>query len=497
MGLMQKFKREIRSVNGKMLAFDLRNGMGATLGGLFEKIARGKVHDSEIREIYGVEDESEPGMARIQAGPQFMPSTKAGKFTALVSMRGVALYDLEYQPYCFSTSLLATVMDQLGNDPTVDTIVLSINTPGGHVTGTQEAADAVWAARKKKTVIGIVDPLCASAGYWIGSQCTKLIGVPSADIGSIGVFMTHYDCSAMMADSGIKPTFIYAGEHKVEGNAMEPLSADALAWFQSEVDDTYQQFLAAVARGRGISADKVLENFGKGRCYGAPMAKRVGMIDEIATLKQAYKGVGISLEMPQDTGRRRIEGDEPAQAEAKVTITGDAIVNGDITANEQRQAADLTAIDANLGEATAGGLQNNFLTEDGCGKVTFREVRSPGSVMVYAEEAWPVKVVVAGEMLRSKFPVSVFSVVGNTLTFAVANGAAVYTKIGETEDDCWVCTLEPNSSFTPPPAHESPEASGQSGRDNLRAAGAAIEAAADANRRAAEAARMRLAVLSA
>jgi hypothetical protein len=45
MGLMQRFKREIRSVNGKALAFDLRNGIGAALGGLFERIARGKVHD--------------------------------------------------------------------------------------------------------------------------------------------------------------------------------------------------------------------------------------------------------------------------------------------------------------------------------------------------------------------------------------------------------------------------------------------------------------------
>jgi ClpP class serine protease len=141
------------------------------------------------------------------------------------------------------------------------------------------------AARKKKTVIGIVNPLCASAGYWIGASARRLIGVPSADIGSIGVFMCHYDCSAMLADAGIKPTFIFAGEYKVEGNSMEPLGEEAQGLVpKSEVDQTYSDFLAAVARGRGITADKVvIEKFGKGRCYGAD-GEAVGMIDEISTI---------------------------------------------------------------------------------------------------------------------------------------------------------------------------------------------------------------------
>jgi signal peptide peptidase SppA len=215
----------------------------------------------------------------------------------------------------FSTSLLAVIMDHLANDPSVDTIVLDINTPGGHVTGTQEAADAVWKARQKRGHRHR-QSACASAGYWIGSQCTKLIAVPSADIGSIGVFMCHYDCSAMLADAGIKPTFIYAGEYKVEGNSMEPLGDEAKAWFQSEVDQTYQDFLAAVARGRGITADKVLEKFGKGRCYGAPMAKKVGMIDEISTIlgrrrprssrrvrKAANQSASASTSMPTRSGQ--------------------------------------------------------------------------------------------------------------------------------------------------------------------------------------------------
>lgn len=353
MGLMQRFKREIRSVNGKQLAFDMNHGFGATLGGLFERVARGKVRDSEVREVYGLDkDGDDKYVARVQRGPQLVPSQNQGKYTAVVTAHGVAMYDLEWQPYVFSTLRLSQTLDQLANDPSVDQIVMDINTPGGHVTGTAEAADAVWAARKKKPVIGIINPLCASAGYWIGSQCSKLIAVPSADVGSIGVFMCHYDCSAMLADAGIKPTFIYAGEHKVEGNSMEPLSEEARSWFQSEVDQTYRDFLAAVARGRGVSSDDVLEKFGKGRCYSAQMAKRVGMIDEIQTVKMALKGVGLTLEMPQygeasvDLSAETEHPDVNAVDEASSAAEPEAVADeSDATAESNEQSVELETVE--------------------------------------------------------------------------------------------------------------------------------------------------------
>ncbi|WP_051334355.1 S49 family peptidase [Bradyrhizobium sp. Ai1a-2] len=429
MGKMQQFKREIRSSNGRVFAFDLRNGFGAVLGGLFEKIARGKVHDQEIREIYGLEDEGdrEPMHVRIAAGPQMTPSSKPGKYTALVSMHGVALYDLEFQPYCFSTLLLSQIMDQLANDPTVDTIVLDINTPGGHVTGTQEAADAVFKAAKKKTVVGIINPLCASAGYWIGSQCTRLVAVPSADIGSIGVFMCHYDCSAMLADFGLKPTFIYAGEYKTEGNSMEPLSDEARAFYQSEVDQTYDDFLTAVARGRGVSKDVVLQKFGKGRCYGAPMAKRLGMVDEVATIKLALQSVGLTMEMPEDGRRRRGEDQAPAE---------------DAQAPEG-QIAPAAA------ETEEAAVTDQVVELEGCEPFAVRRDRDGDAIKAYVLEPWPAKVVMAPELFHSQS--SYVTVTGTTVTIAVDNGAAVYSKIGISRQGDWVCVLAEGSSFSPPP----------------------------------------------
>lgn len=273
------FKREIRSANGKLLAFDLRGGLGSALMPLFERIGQGqRVYEGELQEMLAERSAAITGQGRLQA---------SSRASAVVSMHGVATYATDVPGYCFSTLRFSQTINEAANDPAIANIILDIDTPGGAVTGTQEAADAVWAARRRKPVVGIINPLCASAGYWIGSQCTKLIAVPSADIGSIGVFMCHYDCSAMLADAGVKPTFVFAGEYKTEGNSMEPLSAKGRVFYQSEVDKTYQDFLTAVARGRGTSTAKVRSDFGGGRCFAAPDALRVGMVDAIAPLSIA------------------------------------------------------------------------------------------------------------------------------------------------------------------------------------------------------------------
>lgn len=174
-------------------------------------------------------------------------------------------------------------------DPDVETIVLQVDSPGGSVYGVQELSDEIYNARASKRVIAIADDLAASAAYWVGSAASEFIVTPSGEVGSIGVVAMHVDYSAALEEEGIKVTFIHAGENKVEGNAYEPLEADARAFMQKRVDDYYGAFVKAVARNRGVSVSEVEKNFGQGRVYGSADAKRLGMVDRVATLHETMQ----------------------------------------------------------------------------------------------------------------------------------------------------------------------------------------------------------------
>jgi hypothetical protein len=54
-----------------------------------------------------------------------------------------------------------------------------------------------------------------------------------------------------------QPTFIFAGQYKVEGNELEPLADTALQHIQAEVNAVHDTFVKDIVagRGRGLTAD--------------------------------------------------------------------------------------------------------------------------------------------------------------------------------------------------------------------------------------------------
>lgn len=180
-------------------------------------------------------------------------------------------------------------------DPDVKAIVMPIDSPGGSVFGVSELGDLIFAARGKKPIIAQVDPMAASAAYWLATQADEIVVTPSGMVGSVGVLVLHEDISGWLEQLGVKETFVHAGEFKVEGNPFEPLSEVAKAELQRSVDHYYGMFVAAVARGRGVKGNVVKADFGKGRMLEAPQAVAAGMADKVGTLADTLQRFGVTL----------------------------------------------------------------------------------------------------------------------------------------------------------------------------------------------------------
>lgn len=184
---------------------------------------------------------------------------------------------------------LESAIAEAVNDPEVGSVVLDIDSPGGEVDGLPEFASFLRAARDRKPVIAQVNSLAASAAYWIAAQASEIVVTPSGEVGSIGVYTAHQDVSGAMDKAGVRTTLISAGKYKVEGNPYEPLGEDALGAIQDHVDEFYGMFVNDVARGRGVTADVVLSEYGEGRTLLAKAAKAAGMVDRIDTLGETVR----------------------------------------------------------------------------------------------------------------------------------------------------------------------------------------------------------------
>lgn len=173
---------------------------------------------------------------------------------------------------------------EAADDPSTSGILLLVNSPGGGVALIQETAEEIRRARTVKPVVAIARTCCCSAALYLAGQADELIATPSADVGSVGVFVIHIDASKLNDRVGIAPTYVYAGKYKVETNSSAPLAEDARAFLQRGVDATYAQFIKDLAIGRRTSETTIRSKYGDGRYFGAVEAKQRGMVDRIDTL---------------------------------------------------------------------------------------------------------------------------------------------------------------------------------------------------------------------
>lgn len=165
--------------------------------------------------------------------------------------------------------------------PSVSTIVLDWDSPGGSAAGATEFAREMLKARAVKPVISHANFQMCSGAYWTGACATEVIASPSAVLGSIGVYTLHEDLSKALEDMGVKLTFIAAGKYKVDGNPAEPLSETARARLTALVTATYDHFIADVAEGRHASAAAVRSGYGEGAVLNADEALAAGLVDRI------------------------------------------------------------------------------------------------------------------------------------------------------------------------------------------------------------------------
>lgn len=183
-----------------------------------------------------------------------------------------------------STQMLVSSIDKARNDPNVKSALLILDSPGGTVDGTSDAADAVRRFREDKTIVALADGLMASAAYWIGSAATAVYAAnPTTAVGSIGVVASHVDMSEYEKKIGIKTTEIYAGKYKRIASDRAPLSEEGRATIQDHVDYLYSIFVEAVAKNRGVSVEDVLENMADGRIFVGQRAVDAGLVDGVST----------------------------------------------------------------------------------------------------------------------------------------------------------------------------------------------------------------------
>jgi len=180
------------------------------------------------------------------------------------------------------------LLDRVEKDKSVKAVVLRVDSPGGVVGACQEIHDKVKELKKKKPVVVSMGSVAASGGLYISVPATKIVANPGTITGSIGVIIQTYNLRKLAQKIGVEVITVKSGRFKDLLNPFKEPDPEALKIVQQLIDDSYQQFVEAVAEGRNLPVEKVKE-FADGRIFTGRQAKELGLVDELGSIEKAVE----------------------------------------------------------------------------------------------------------------------------------------------------------------------------------------------------------------
>ncbi len=226
-----------------------------------------------------------------------------GIFLPEVSIPGEKIGLVKIEGIIKSSDTYLRLLNKLEEDEDVKAIVLRVDSPGGVVGACQEIHDKVKEISQKKPVVVSMGSIAASGGLYISVPATKIVANPGTITGSIGVILQSYNVKQLADKIGIKVITVKSGKFKDLLNPFREPDEKTLQILQALIDDSYNQFVEAVAEGRKLPVEKV-KKFADGRIFTGRQAKELGLVDELGNFDRA---VEVARELSKSPDARIFE----------------------------------------------------------------------------------------------------------------------------------------------------------------------------------------------
>lgn len=175
-------------------------------------------------------------------------------------------------------------LDDARLDSAVNQVVLDIDSPGGHVRGLFEALAAVERCRAAKSIT-VSASNAQSAAYALAAAAGRIEATNvGATFGSIGVAVSAW----------LDPELVHVTSTEAPDKRPDLATESGKAVVRKQLDALHELFADAIAQGRGTTAGRVNESFGRGATLLAHQAMQLGMIDSIAGASKGVGAVGAS-----------------------------------------------------------------------------------------------------------------------------------------------------------------------------------------------------------
>lgn len=239
----------------------------------------------------------------LTALPKEKTPSKSAKVGIIVA-RGVIM-DGDQPPGNVGGDTTAWLLREARFDDEVKAVVVRIDSPGGSAFASDVIRAEIDELKKAgKPVIASMGSLAASGGYWIAAPADEIWAAPTTITGSIGIFGLITTIDRAMAHWGLNTDGVGTSDLAGALTITRPVDPGVGKIIQHSIDHGYRQFLALVARERGMTVEAV-DKVAQGRVWTGKQAVELGLVDQLGDLDDAV-AAAAKLAMLVDYQRHEI-----------------------------------------------------------------------------------------------------------------------------------------------------------------------------------------------
>ena len=192
------------------------------------------------------------------------------------------------------------LLNALRRNKRVRAVVLDIDSPGGSAVASEYLYMAARKLGRRKPLVAFIRGTGASGAYMLACGATRIVAIPSAVVGSIGVISLRPVAVELLRRIGLSVAVNKTGPFKDSGAFYREPTEEEERKEQEFIAEYYDSFLDIIVEGRSLDRETV-RGFATGEVFTARRAREMGLVDELGDLDAA-----IDLAAKLAKTRRRV-----------------------------------------------------------------------------------------------------------------------------------------------------------------------------------------------
>ncbi len=176
-------------------------------------------------------------------------------------------------------------------------LLLDIDSPGGTASGSEVLYYSLRRVAARKPVVAYVRGIGASGAYYMCCAASKVVALPSALVGSIGVIYLRPIMEQLLGKLGVEFSVFKEGRLKDMSGFWRSPTQEEEGKFQDLLTEIYANFVYVVGRGRSMEQSKVRE-LATGELFTANQGLDLGLVDELGGFHHAIEAAEKLAEVP-------------------------------------------------------------------------------------------------------------------------------------------------------------------------------------------------------